>query len=150
MKILIQLTLLSFLTTTFAGMALAGAPVEHPHYLHALSDLRAARAHLDKLAMNEHRDELEQKAIDHIDAAIRTIKEASIDDHKNLNDHPPVDAHITRSDRYRKALELLDSAHRDVTMEEDTAKSQGLQGRVIEEVDKAHHLVEELQKRYNK
>ena len=150
MKTLIQLTLLGILTAACSGMALAAMPMEHPHYLHALSDLRHARAYLDKLAMNEHRDELEQQAIDRIDAAIRTIKEASIDDHKNLNDHPPIDAHITRSDRYRKALELLDAAHRDCTMEEDNAQSQGLQGRVIAEIDKAHRIVERLQARYNK
>jgi hypothetical protein len=35
-------------------------------------------------------------------------------------------------------------------MEEDTAKSQGLQGRVIADVDEAHRIVEKLQARYNK
>ena len=150
MKILIRLTLLSILTLTFAGMALADKPGHHPHYLHALSDLRHARALLDKLAMNEHRDLWEEKAIDKIDAAIRTIKGAAIDDGKDLNDHPPIDAHLKRGERYRKALELLDAAHHDVTMEEDTAQSQGLQGRVIADVDEAHRIVEKLQARYNK
>ena len=150
MKTLIRLTLLGIFVATCLGVASAAMPVEHPHYLHSLSDLRHARALLDKLAMNEHRDELEQQAIERIDAAIKTIKEASIDDHKNLNDHPPIDAHLTRSDRYKRALELLDAAHRDVTMEEDNPNSQGLQGRVIAEIDKAHHLVERLQERYNK
>jgi hypothetical protein len=150
MKMLVRLTLLSILTATCVGVALADKPGDHPHYLHALSDLRHARGYLDKLAMNEHRDELESNAIAKIDAAIRTIKAASIDDGKNLNDHPPIDAHITRSDRYKKALELLDAAHHDVTMEEDTAKSQGLQGRVIADVDEAHRIVEKLQARYNK
>ena len=116
MKMLVRLTLLSILTATCVGVALADKPGDHPHYLHALSDLRHARGYLDKLAMNEHRDELESNAIAKIDAAIRTIKAASIDDGKNLNDHPPIDAHITRSDRYKKALELLDAAHHDVTI----------------------------------
>ncbi len=150
MKTVVRLTLLSILVAACVGIASAGTPPEHPHYLHALSDLRYARALLDKLAMNEHRDQLETLAIGNIDGAIETIKGASIEDHQNLNDHPPIDAHITRSDRYRRALELLEAAHRDVTMEEDNAHSQGLQGRVIAEIDKAHHRVEELQARYNK
>src|SRR5271157_1703026 len=150
MKILIRLTLLSILVATCVGVASADKPGRHPHYLHALSDLRYARGLLDKLAMNEHRDELESQAIGKIDAAIKTIKAASIDDGKNLNDHPPIDAKLTRSDRYKQALELLDSAHHDVTLGGDTPKSQGLQGRVIADVDEAHRIVEKLQKRYNK
>ena len=38
----------------------------------------------------------------------------------------------------------------DVTMEEDDAQSQGLQGRSIAHVDEAHRIVEKLQVRYNK
>jgi hypothetical protein len=91
MKTLIRLTLLSALVATCVGIASADNPGRHPHYLHALSDLRYGRALLNKLAMNEHRDELESQAIGKIDAAIKTIKAASIDDGKNLNDHPPID-----------------------------------------------------------
>ena len=150
MKTVVRMTLLSILAVTFVGMAFADKPGRHPHYLHSLSDLRYARALLDKLAMNEHRDMLEQEAINKIDHAIRAIKAASIDDGKDLNDHPPIDAHVTRSDRYKKALELLDAAHRDVSMEEDESTSQGLQGRIIADVDEAHRIVEKLQARYNK
>jgi len=148
MKTFIRITLLSLLVATCASVAYADKPGRHPHYLHALSDLRHARACLDKLAMNEHRDEMEEHAIRKIDDAIREIKHASIDDGKNLNDHPPIDTHLKRGDRYRKALELLDAAHRDVTMEEDNPQSQGLQGRVIAHVDEAHRIVERLQEKY--
>lgn len=57
--------------------------------------------------------------------------------------------HLTRTDRYRKALELLNAAHRDVTMEEDNGCAEGLQGRVIAEADRAHRIVERLQPRYH-
>jgi hypothetical protein len=144
------LTLLSFLIATFVGIAFADKPGRHPHYLHSLSDLRYARGLLNHLAATEKRDAEEAQAIGKIDAAINTIKKASIDDGKNLNAHPPIDAHLTRGERYRKALELLDAAHKDVTMEEDTAESQGLQGRVIADVDEAHRIVEKLQAKYNK
>jgi hypothetical protein len=150
MKILIRLTLLSILVATCVGIASADKPGRHPHYLHALSDLRHARALLDKLAMNEQRDEMEQHAIRKIDDAINEIKRASIDDGKNLDDHPPIDTHLRRGERYRKTLELLDAVHRDVTMEEDNPESQGLQGRIIAHVDEAHRIVERLQARYNR
>jgi hypothetical protein len=149
MKILIRLALVGILVATCVGVASADKPGRHPHYLHSLSDLRYSRALLDKLAMNEHRDLLEQQAISKIDEAINEIKRASIDDGKNLNDHPPIDTHLKRGERYRKTLELLDAVHRDVTMEEDDAQSQGLQGRIIAHVDEAHRIVEKLQARYN-
>lgn len=148
MKTLIRFFLLSLMIGTFVGLASAASPERHPHCLHALSDLRDARAHLDHLSMNEKRDDLEIKAIKKIDQAIAEIKKASIDDGKNLNDHPPIDTKLTRTGRYHKALELLDAAHKDVTMEEDDPQSQGLQGRVIALVDEAHRTVEEIIKKY--
>jgi hypothetical protein len=150
MKIVIRFMLLTLLIATCVGVASADKPGRHPRYLHSLTDLRHARALLDKLAMNEQRDEMEQRAIEKIDDAIREIKRASIDDGKNLEDHPPIDAHLRRGDRYRKVLELLDAVHRDVTMEEDDPQSQGLQGRIIAHVDEAHRIVERLQARYNR
>ena len=44
------------------------------------------------LTAQEMRD-FEQRAIQEIDQAIQDIKRASIDDGKNLNDHPPVDGY---------------------------------------------------------
>src|SRR5271167_2064106 len=64
-------------------------PADHPAYLHALTDLRTARAHLQRPDGGELRDQ-EKKAIHEIDEAINEIKKASIDDGKDLNDHPPV------------------------------------------------------------
>src|SRR5208282_5996186 len=102
MKTIIRFMLLSLLIGACVGVASAGSPAHHPHYLHALSDLRHARALLDRLAMNEDRDEMEQRAIERIDEAIHEIKRASIDDGKNLEDHPPIDVHLKRGERYRK------------------------------------------------
>jgi hypothetical protein len=59
----------------------AQVPGPHPAYLHALSDLRLARAYLDQIAWPPvQRDE--EHAIREIDAAIGEIKQASIDDGK--------------------------------------------------------------------
>src|ERR1700722_9147451 len=115
---------------------------EHPAYLHALSDLRDARAHLERQDGGE-RKEQERKAIEEIDAAINEIKHASIDDGKNINDHVPVDAHLDWPGRLHRALELLDKAHRDASQEEDNRFAEGLQARAIGHIDRAHHHVEE-------
>src|ERR1700730_17935189 len=115
---------------------------EHPAYLHALTDLRHARAHLQRPDGGELREQ-EKKAIHEIDQAINEIKKASLDDGKDLNDHPPVDAHMPWAGRLHRALELLDKAHHDVSEEEDNAFAQGLQERALLHIDKAHHHVEE-------
>ena len=148
MRILIRIILLSLLVSTSVGAAFADKPGKHPRYLHSLTDLRHARALLNHLAATEKRDEMEDHAIRKIDDAINEMKRAAIDDGKNLENHPPIDAHLTRGGRYVKVLELLDSAHRDASAEEDNPQAQGLQGRIIAHIDEAHRIVEKLQARY--
>jgi len=147
MKTLIRLVLLSLLISTCLGVAFAGNPARHPRYLHALSDLRLARAYLEHRTDNDRRADEQDHAIRKINDAINEIKRASIDDGKSLDDHPPIDTNL-RGGRYHKVLELLDSAHRDVTMEEDDPQAQGLQGRVIKHIDEAHRIVEHLASQY--
>ena len=118
------------------------AAQEHPAYLHALTDLRHARAHLERPDHGELREQ-EKKAIHEIDEAINEIKKASIDDGKDLNDHPPVDARMDWPGRLHRAIELINKAHNDVAREEDNRFAQGLQQRALEHIDKAHHHVEE-------
>jgi hypothetical protein len=115
---------------------------EHPAYLHALTDLRHARAHLQRPDGGELREQ-EKKAIHEIDAAIDEIKKAAIDDGKDLNDHPPVDVKMDWAGRLHRAIELLNKAHHDVSEEEDNQFAQGLQQRALMHIDKAHHHVEE-------
>ena len=115
---------------------------EHPAYLHALTDLRHARAHLQRPDGGELREQ-EKKAIHEINDAIAEIKKAAIDDGKDINDHAPVDARMDWTGRLRRAVELLNKAHSDVAQEEDNSFAQGLQQRALEHIDKAHRHVEE-------
>ena len=120
----------------------AQVPGPHPAYLHALSNLRAARAYLSEgfqWGPIRHEDE---HAIQEIDAAIREIKIAAIDDGKNLNDHPPFDHHLSPHDRFAKANELLYAAHQDLAHAEDVPQARGLRDRAIQHVDEAHHTVD--------
>lgn len=118
----------------------ADNPGHHPAYLHALSDLRDARAHLQHMASEQVIDD-ELRAIDEIDKAIGEVKRAAIEDGKNIEDHMPVDAHMDRRGRFHRALELLDKAQRDASGEEDQPNTQGLQLRVIHHIEEARHAV---------
>jgi hypothetical protein len=115
---------------------------KHPAYLHALSDLRDARAHLQRpdggaLHAEEH------AAVEEIDHAIDEIKRAAFDDGKNIEDRPPVDPHKPWVGRLHDARELLDKAHHDIEKEEDNPEARGLRDRVIVHIDRAHHHVDE-------
>ena len=136
--------LLALFVAVCAALTFADEPGRHPAYLHALTDLRHARAHLENLAPTYHMDKEEQHAIEEIDRAIDEIKRASIDDGKNLNDHPPVDAQMERRGRFHRALELLDKAHNDIAREEDDPSVRGLRDRALHHIDEAHRIVDHL------
>jgi hypothetical protein len=119
-------------------------PGPHPAYLHALTDLRHARAHLERPAnvkMTVAWDE--NVAVREIDAAIKEIKDAAIDDGKNLGDHPMVDAHMEWGGRLHKSVELLRAARRDVEGDEDNGFAHGLRRRAFEHIDAAIRFTEQ-------
>jgi hypothetical protein len=115
---------------------------KHPAYLHALSDLRDARAHLERPDGGALHAE-ERAAVEEIDHAIEEIKRAAIEDGKNIADRPPVDPHNPWVGRLHDAREPLDMAHRDLEHEEDNPQARGLRDRVIAHIDRAHHHVDE-------
>ena len=121
--------------------AACGAPIrapaqEHPHYLHALSDLRLARAMLDRQQeWNVMRDQY--AAVQDIDHAIGEIRRASIDDRKPLDAHEPIDTRLDHRGRLRRVMELLDSADRDLHAEEDNFAALGWRAEAIHHVDAA-------------
>jgi tetratricopeptide (TPR) repeat protein len=117
------------------------APAQHPAYLHALSDLRLARALLERPVHDADVKWDENRAIGRVDAAIREIKQASIDDDKPLSDHPPVDAHVRHRDRLRQAAELLAKAARDIEEREDNGYASGLRARAIEHIRGAERAI---------
>jgi hypothetical protein len=110
--------------------ALADTPGRHPAYLHALSDLRYARALLNRPEeIQVVRDQ--RAAIDSIDKAIYELKNASYDDRKNLEDHPPIDAHWLRPGRIHRSVEMLRKALHDVEKEEDNPAARGWRNAAI-------------------
>jgi len=125
-----------------SGPAPATGGGAHPAYLHALSDLRNARANIDRKGGDRNMKWDEAVAIGAIDRAIADIKAAAIDDGKNLEDHPPVDAHEPRLGRLHKGLDALRAARHDVEQEEDNAYASGLRNRAIHDIDEAIRFVE--------
>jgi hypothetical protein len=110
---------------------------DHPYYLHALTDLRAARWMLEHRPGNWAQTNDEIEAVHQIDAAIGEIKKASIDDGKNIADHPPVDEDPNHGGRLHKAADFLKKARQDISHDEDNQFAQGLQMRAYDHIDKA-------------
>ena len=142
MKLKSRLLLSSLLLVAVPFAANADMPGKHPFYLHALSDLRAARWMLSHRPGDPAVSAQEDVAITEIDKAIGEIKKASIDDGKNLEDHPPAQGINDRPGRLHKALELLHKVHGDVAREEDDPFTKGLRDRAIMHIDEAAHATE--------
>src|SRR5579862_1371316 len=124
----LSLMMLAFSATVTRANAKFG---DHPYYLHALSDLRAARWMIEHRPGNWAQTNDEIEAVRHIDAAINEIRKAAIEDGKNLEDHPPVDERNEHMGRLREAIEFLRKARQDVAHDEDNKFAQGLQGRAF-------------------
>lgn len=122
--------------------AQADLPGKHPYYLHALTDLRTARWMLEHRPGDAAVSGQEDVAIQQIDAAIGEIKRASIDDGKDLADHPAVDVPKDHPGRLHKAAELLKKVHHDVDREEDDPTARGLKHRALEHVEAALHATD--------
>lgn len=130
--------------TLGVSSAQAQVPGRHPAYLRALSDLRLMRGYLDRLTPSEQIDEEQQHAVDEIDAAIREINQASIDDGKDLRFHPPIDARILPENRYRNAREAGNAAWHDLDRDEDNDFARGLKHRAMDHIERANHIVDHI------
>jgi len=115
------------------------APDRHPAYLHALSDLRAARWLIEHRPGDWAQTADEGESVRQIDAAINDIKKAAFDDGKNVNDHPPLDEHPDHRGRIHEAVQFLNKARADIAREEDNAFADGLRDRAIGHIDGALH-----------
>jgi len=116
----------------------AGGP--HPRYQSAIADLRYARALLYRSDWREvMRDQ--RAAVDEIDRAIADARQAAIDDGRNPDAHPPVDMRMGWEGRFRKAMELLDSAQRDISAERDYGPGAAWQASALRNIQNARSFV---------
>jgi hypothetical protein len=142
MKLRSPLLLSGLLLVAVPFAANADLPGKHPFYLHALSDLRAARWLIEHRPGDAAVSGQEDVAVEEIDKAIGEIKHAAIDDGKDIHDHPPVQGPNDRPGRLHKALEILHKVHNDVAREEDDPMTRGLRDRAVSHIDGAMHATE--------
>jgi hypothetical protein len=122
-----------------ALLFLAPASAVHaqgPAYLHALSDLRSARAYLQydtRPAYSGHR----ARAIEQIDKAINDVKVAARDDGKNPWHTPPPQSGGSEGWPIHSAYDLLKEARGDVDRGHDQPENQGLLERATAHINAA-------------
>ncbi len=133
-------------TASFVALAATAAPAfadypgAHPYYLHAMGDLRYARALLDRPGYRPGVNGQEDMALDFIARAYRDIRVAGINDGKNVDEHF-IDPGIDRRGRLQRALEALQKARFDVTREEQNPASLSLRGAATRDIDAAAYHV---------
>ncbi|NVO06146.1 MAG: hypothetical protein HXX19_09585 [Rhodoferax sp.] len=141
----VSLKLILMMVFTIAGPLSTSAqqlPGKHPGYLHALSDLRAARWLLFHQPGDPKVSGAEDVAITEIDAAIGEIKKASIDDGKDLNEHPAVDTKEHGS-KLLRAIETLNKSKADIDKEEDNPEARALRHKARDHIDRAIKAAEQ-------
>lgn len=111
-------------------------PEQHPYYLHAMSDLRMARAYLNRPDYDPVAHD-ERMAVNEIDAALGLMRQAAFDDGKNANSQFPIDANLRPTDRFHEALNLLGKARQDAGHEEDDPYLRDLQHRILQHIGNA-------------
>ncbi len=119
-----------------AAPAMADIPGPHPGEIHAMSDLRMARAYLyDPGHYNTVRQE--QFAVNDVDHAIGDVRQAALDDGKNVYQSLPIDTGLVGRDRLRRAGELLRSARRDLNGPESNGWARGPLAAARRDIDRA-------------
>lgn len=66
---------------------------------------------------------------------------ATIDDGRNPDDHPPIERGLGWEGRFRKAMELLDSAERDLASGESDREAEGWRNGALVNVRNAKNYV---------
>jgi hypothetical protein len=142
------MTKIKFLATAaFALLAFAlfaqPAQAQQPRYLHALSNLRMARAWLKAVQQPEFA-ERRHGAYDEINHAIDEIKKACRDDGKNDTWTPPPMGGGNLMEPYNSAYRLLGEARDDVAAGVDLPQSVGQQMKALKHIDMARDNVGEI------
>ena len=124
-------------------LAMAQLPGRHPHYIHALSDLRAAQWQIDHRRPEDgeiREDEL--VASDEVAAAVHSTSSAASADGKDLGWNAPPDAPLAYDGRLHAAIDLLRAAHADLAMPEDDPMAVNQQKLALLRVDAALHAAQ--------
>lgn len=133
--------LTTLLTVAITQAARADLPGKHPHYLHARSDLRKAEQLL-QLPDERNVKQEETIAAREVHAAISEIDRAAVLDRKDVDDNPSIDTSLSHLGKFREIERLLQSAKRDISIEEDNHAAIGWRHRATIHLDRAQRDVE--------
>jgi hypothetical protein len=114
-----------------------------PAYLHAISDLRSARAYLQQDPRPQFAPS-RNHAIEEISKAIDEMKRAAVDDGKNIWRTPPPQSGGDPGAPAHTAMRLLDEAYGDVSRGADSPQNQGLQARSLRHIDVAREALRHI------
>lgn len=120
---------------------MAQAPGRHPGYVHALGDLRFARAVLERHEGWGPVAADQQRAAAEIDRAIQELSHAAMADGRNPNEHPPIDMHWEPRDRMHRAMDALGQAREAISREEDNPGARGWRDRAMRHIDMAQRVL---------
>ncbi len=134
-------TLTTLLVVVITQSARADLPGRHPHYLHARSDLRKVEQLL-QLPDERNVKQEETMAAREVHAAILEIDQAAALDRKDIDDNPRIDTSLRHLGKFRELERLLQSAKRDISLEEDNHTANGWRRRAIAHLDRAEREVE--------
>lgn len=127
------------------ALPLAVMAQRHPGYLHAMSDLRFARALLEHGDWGRVGPDREH-AVAEIDRAIEELRRAAADDGRNPNMMPRIEPGWMPGDRLRRAEEALGRARESISHEEDNPEAREWRNRAFRHIDEArravHHAIE--------
>lgn len=111
-------------------------------YLHAISDLRSARGYLE--ADQRTQGPEGRHIAEEITKAIREIKNAAIDDGKDLDYVPPTDSRGMAAGPLHEALRLIRKAHDDCAGGIDMPNAVGMKMRALRHIDEAQDRLSRL------
>ncbi|MGD0832020.1 MAG: hypothetical protein ABR907_13840 [Terracidiphilus sp.] len=116
------------------------ARAQAPRYLHALSDLRTARAFLlmdGRPAFRGDRD----LAVQELERAIKEMQEVVIDDGRNPWHTPPPQSEGNPISPIRQAIRMMNEAVGDVEQGRDDPRTAGLQARSIQHIKRTQAIL---------
>lgn len=112
------------------------AQAQTPSYLHAISDLRSARAYL-QMDNRPNEADARARAIEEINHALDDIKVAAVNDGKTPWQTPPPQSGGDPNLPIHTAVRLLREARSDVDHGHDRPENQGLRERSVRHIDRA-------------
>ena len=119
----------------------------HPGYLHALQDLRFARALLERGEWHRVAPDRE-RAVHEIDRAIEELRRAAMDDGRNPDAHPPIEERWEPRDRLHRAEEALGRAREAISREEDNPNAREWRNRAYRHIDEARRALRHAMDRW--